>query len=205
MIEMTERVGYIDRVAAFFGIGDLDFRLTNADRRRLIYASIAPGLVLVGDFILLLLQEFKDIPYVNPSAVANVNFNGLYNGFWWHIYSLLPRAENFLLPVAIALLILFAVSPVSRAQGSAALVATAILLNVAIAVGAYGLVVIGFHNLGDQSVERNWLLNQTGQIARDSGFLAAGYAFLAYRGLGVRRLPKPRRVRIPPSDQPREL
>ncbi len=205
MIEATQQGSYIDRFAAFFGIGDLNFRLTKVDRRRLIYASIAPGLVLLGDFILLLLQEFKEIPYFDTSQ--STNFNALYKGFWWHFYSLLPGAENFLLPVAIALLILFAVSPVNRAQGSGALVAAVVLINVAIAVGAYNLVVIGFHSFGNQSldVERNWLLVQTGQIARDAGILAAGYAFLAYRGLSLRRRPKPRRVRVRAEDQPREL
>ncbi len=205
MSDFVEHGGYIDRLAAWFGIGDLDFRLTKMDRRRLIYASIAPGLVLLGDFILLLLQEFEDIPYFDTRV--NTNFNDLYTGFWWHFYSLLPGAENFLLPVAVALLILFAVSPVNRAQGSGALVATVVLLNVAIAVGAYNLVVIGFHSFGNQSLDvvRNWLLVQTGQIARDAGILAAGYAFLAYRGLSPRRLPRPRRARVRrPDDQPRE-
>ena len=43
-----------------------------------------------------------------------------------------------------------------------------------------------------------------GQIARDAGFLAIGYAFLAYSGLSRHRLPMARRVRIP-KDQPRRL
>ncbi len=203
MIEATEQGSYIDRIAAFFGIGKLDYRLTGPDKRRLAYASIAPALVLLGDVVRFLLQAIKGIPYFNSSSV---NFPPT-QSFWWHLYSVVGGGEQFLLPIAVVLLILFAIYPVNRSQASLALLVTILLLNVSVVGGTYAVMTPLFHSINDPGLFSHWYVAQVSVISRDAGILSAGYAFLAYRGLSGSAMPvRLRRVRRRPvDDQPREL
>ena len=80
MSEYAGRAGYICRVAAFFGVGELEFQLTRGERRRLIFASFLPAAMIFCEAILFALQGFKNIPHFD---FTGLDFNTDFTGFWW--------------------------------------------------------------------------------------------------------------------------
>jgi hypothetical protein len=168
----------ITLAAGFFGIGRLDFRLTKGDRRRLLYASALPALVILCDLILFLLQSFKGIPYTrNPSA----DFG---SGLWWHIHSFTSVIEPALTPLSVGLLLMFSIYPVSRPQGSLAFAIAAAFLALSAGFAILSAFPTTLYDANESfKIEIDWYAVNSRLFAQDFGFLAIGYAFLAYRGL----------------------
>jgi len=200
MSDYTQPIGYIDRIAAWFGVRDLDFRLSRTDRRRLLYASGLPLLVLVGDATLLYLQAFQDRPFpgVSSSTVLGSGFDR--PEFWDRLYLFTTGVQTSLLLAAVALLFIYSVSSVPRPQASWAFLVALTFVPLTVFFGLLGTV----PSLLSDDAFRDWYIQVWQGAAFHFGFLAIGYAFLAFRDLSVRQLPRGRRVRIPPS-QLREL
>jgi hypothetical protein len=194
MNEVTRRTGCIDRVAAYFGIGPLDFRLTRADLRRLSFASAFPILVLICEAVLLFFAIVKNIPFDGTA--------GSVSDTWWRVYLFTSVIHGPFLPVSLALLFAFSIYPVSRSQGTGAIVIAVILLGTAICLGLISASSQLTFRRADQASLNIWYSRNWSAIAYDCGFLAIGYTFLAYRGLSRSAMPQPRPAS---DDQPREL
>jgi hypothetical protein len=96
---------------------------------------------------------------------------------------------------------MFGISPVSRSQASWALAIAVVFICLTVVFALLNALPLA---LSDGNPLHDWYVRVWQTTSFDLGFLAIGYAFLAYRGLSRTRLPSPRRVRIPPS-QSREL
>jgi hypothetical protein len=194
MADFVKRVGYIDRIAAWFGIGDIDFRLSRTDRNRLMYASIFPAVILVGSLVSLLI----DMSYSGNTFSFDRTIP------WWsRVDAVIGTVTSPLLPLAVALLFLFSIYPASRALGAWSFVLVAVFLIATTCLAILGALPFVFKG-GDAIYRDDWYRSHLADFANEFAYLAIGYAFLAFRGLSVRQLPRGRRVRIPPS-QPREL
>ena len=182
--------------AGFFGVGPLYFRFTKGDRRRLIYASAFPALVILCDVILFLLQAFKGIPY----STQPFDFG---SDLWWHIHSFISIIEPILTPLAVGLLLMFSIHPVSRPQGSLAfaIAAAFLALSAGFAILAAFPTTLYSDN-GSFKIQTDRYAANSRAFSHDFGFLAIGYAFLAYRGLSSqdygRRVYGQRRRRFAP-------
>jgi hypothetical protein len=185
MYESDEPLGYIDRVAAWFGVGELDFRLSRADRRRIFLASIIP-LVIFGCELTDFLLRFFSL----------VSSDGFLDGLtaWDRLDNFVTSIDQVLLPLAITSIFLYGIFPVSRRQGSAAFLITIVLLNVAFLLGLYVTLLTTFHRTN--TLYDDWYLYDARTISYYCGALSLGYAFLAYRGLRPRLPVSRRRVRV---------
>jgi hypothetical protein len=162
---------FLQRIADFLGAGRLDFDQREADERRLIYASALPLLVLLIDVGFLLLQALKDIPYRATDY-----------GNWWRLYVFLSTISGPLLVASVVTLILFAIYPVTRPQGSFAFLLAILLLICAAALVLFAAIVRAAEISG--SAETDFLAPIWQNFGYDFCFLAIGYAFIAFRGLG---------------------
>ena len=115
----------------------------------------------------------------------------------------LPRSKRAILPLSVVMLLMFSIYPVRRSQASVAFVITVALINGALALGILSTAPRLFFDNEIQPIT-DWYVLQWSNFAYDFGFLAVGYAFMSYRGLGRPSLSRLRRLRRPPS-QPREL
>ncbi len=170
---------------AYFGGSEMPLPLSPESRRRLIWVSLAPGLVLAAAVIrtaLILIFEDNAL-YGFPGGgddsflFRDAGFHGV-PLFWRRLYAAceaLPVAE----PLALALLFAAGLRAWSRAEGSWMRVIGVSLAAVALASGAF---VVGAYALlsrsGLQDLDTfTWMM-----LARTFGMMAIGYFFLAYRG-----------------------
>ena len=193
-------IRFIDRIAAWFDIRALDFRLSRVDRRRLVLVSSLPALVLVGDILLFYLQAFHDTPFPAESTLLDGTDPG--TSTWERLYHFASGMQTPVVLIAVALLFVYSIAAVPRSQASWALVVTVNMVCLSFVLALLSALP---RSLADSSSAiRDWYVQISAGLAFHLGFLAIGYAFLAFRGLSVRQLPRGRRVRIPPP-QPREL
>jgi hypothetical protein len=175
---------------AWLGFPGLTFDLDQPSRRRIIWVSALPALIVVAVLtqiaLILVFDDFDPYPGFAPE-------------FWRRIW-LLSQAVATATPVAVAILIGAGVRPWRRSEGSWML-----LIGLALAFVAFGLVtasawIYAVFDFSDAVTLRAdiWLL-----YSWEPGFLAIGYFFLAFRSLGGGRRsasPRPRRYR--PSEEP---
>ena len=172
---------YFERVAAFFGIGPLEYRISRSEARRVAMASALPALVLICDLILALLQIVKHIPLdYGSSSLRDADYG---TSFWWHLFNLSNATQEVALPFAVALLFAFSIHPVSRGAGTLAVVISTLLLTVGVALGLISAIVPGLYGRFSRAPESDWYVHIWTQISLACGFLAIGYVFMAYRGL----------------------
>jgi hypothetical protein len=177
----------IERVAAWFGIGDLDFYLSPANYRRFVYASAVPALALLLQLVRLLVDIFD-------SNVASLGFEPTIQQ---RVYFFIGAIDSQVLALAVAFLFLYSIHPVSRAVGSWAFAAALVCASAAIALSLLGAIPLTLSDpdfLGSDEWYSGYWLTFSYQFA----FLTIGYAFMAYRGLNRASLPKARRTYIPP-------
>lgn len=192
--------GFIDRLAAWFGIRELDFRLARTDKRRLAIVSGLPALVLIGDLLLLYLQAFQGAPV--PGESSFLDGTAPETSIWERLYYFTSTIQSPVLFVAVALLFIYAIPVVPRPQACWALLIAVASILLALFFGLLSALPRSLTDSG--SAIRDWYAEVWVGVAIHASVLAIGYAFLAYRGLSVWTLPRRRRLRVPPS-QPREL
>ena len=153
----------------FFRPLNLEWRLDDDSRRRVILASALPSIVIAAQ----ILQA------IALHAISQDRLLG--EGFWARVFSA-SVALLTLSPAAVAALFFAGLSRWSRVEGSWMLLVGALLATVAIVFGFMAtlvLTVITDHELiSDLRVNVVWL-----PIARTFGFISIGFFFLAYRGL----------------------
>jgi hypothetical protein len=205
MIEATEQGSYIDRIAAFFGIGPLTWNLRVSDQRRLLYASALPALCLLIEVARFLLTEFA----------PGVGAYDAHNTFWYRIATFLTFSAPPLRLISLTLLLLFSVYPVSRTLASWCLGIVILLLALA---GSFALLSAApqaiFYGPNSVVPYRDWQVGILNEFAYACGFFAVAYGVFVYRGFtgpimrrprGIWRRTIPDLPTEPETDQPREL
>ncbi len=175
---------YAGRIRHYFGITGLDFRLTEESRERIVWASLLPFALLCA----MLIDLSLDLYFGRPSSP---------------LFDLPPegwqRAQNAsitlsaVLPfVCLAVLFLAGVSRWSRAEATWMLAIGAVLASAAVLAAAATTAIRTFEldqlRQGDLRVY-TWM-----RWTQSFAVLAAGYGFIAYRGLAAgqrRRAPRP--------------
>ena len=185
--------------------GDLDLRLDSRTLTWLLWASLFPLVVLLCLGTRLYVDVEHNSLLESPSTT------------WQQVDIIAYSAFTFGLPLSVAVLVFIGVRSLDRRVGSWALVITGILLVLSVGFGMSSVVIYATHTPQQNTFDgapdtltklrpQTWV-----QFSDAFGFLAIGYAFLAYRGLNIAQRTGPRRqrlarrrVRIPPS-QRREL
>jgi hypothetical protein len=180
----------LPRIAALFGLTGFTFRLSGRERDWLIYISILPLLVIAA----IAIELYMRIDSGNLQLTDTYRF-----------YVASQVIASLAVPISVAVLFVAGVTPVSRPAASWAALIAFVLILIALVSGAFVTVVV----LGTpaSSFDFSRYYSDVWQtLSSTCGFLAVGYAFLAYRGLSRAPSRRLRRVRVRrPEDQPREL
>ncbi|MEX1195735.1 MAG: hypothetical protein WD904_08750 [Dehalococcoidia bacterium] len=157
------------------GIGDVSVDLTDREWIMLFVASAFPALLLVSYLVQLGFQidNSPDIWFVE------------HRGWSWRIYEFAATVPLYAPYVGVAFLFLHGVGPVGRSFGTWCFVFAVSTALFVILLTAYGGLIELVVDRYRQSItrEHDWHPQLAIDAAEDFGLIAAGYAFLAYRGL----------------------
>lgn len=171
---VTWLIGATEAALDSLGIGDVSLDVTPRERRLFVVVSILPVLVAMA----LLYQLAYDIDHPPD------NFPFRDSAVYWHIYWS-AQFVTFTMPyVALGLLFFHGVAPVGRGFGTWCLVTAVSVTVFALLLAAYGGLVNVITDPGSFSA-RDWHADIAIDMAENFALIAAGYAFLAYRGLGT--------------------
>ena len=165
------------RLAPLFGVAGFDFRLSTQDRNLLIAISLLPMLVLTLVFVNLAIEV------IGPGSGRTFSLVDDWEG---RLIGATYNGTTALAYAAMASVFVGALGRVSRPVASWAAVAACAFAAVSFVAGCFIVFValddatpfLGVHRYYARVWER---------LANVSGFLAIGYAFLAYRGLSGTR------------------
>lgn len=156
----------------YFGSAGTPLRLSPEQRRRVLWASIAPA-VIVGA---VLISTALSIIY-GPGELAGGPF-GYGAPFLVRRLYIVAISLRTLSYLALALLFAAGLQPWTRAEGSWMILIGTALAIVAVLCGAFVVGVYAVHGMGDFSLRTDlWM-----DVASSFGLMAVGYFFLAYRG-----------------------
>ena len=177
------------QLSAWLGFPGLTFDLDERSRRRIMWVSALPALIVCAVLTEISLGYALDQRLPPPDP-------------WDRVGGVALALEIGMLPVAVAILFAASLRPWRRAEGSWLL-----LIGLALAITALGLATVSsgmFAAFGGEEAQNlrayTWLSS-----AQQFGLLAIGYFFLAFRALviGGRRpaVRRPHRYR-PPAEGP---
>ena len=182
----------LPRIAALFGLTGFTFRLSGRERDRLIYISMLPLLVIAA----IAFELYIRIHSGNLTALLADNYR---------LYAVSQTIASLALPISVAILFVAGVAPVSRPAASWTALIASVLILIALVSGAFVTIVVLGSTASNFDPSR-YYSDVWRTLSYSCGFLAVGYAFLAYRGLSRPPGRRLRRVRVRrPADQPREL
>lgn len=186
---------YLETVAGWFGIGDLSFRLTRGDWRRLWMASFLPLVLLATEALLIYLQEEHGLPYFDPGRP-------LPGSPWTDLYVIASKLSYYLPTATIAMIVVLAIYPVSRSLGSMAFASLLLCFHAILLFGLLSIVPDVLEGDLFSNSRSGWYTEYWTAITYDLIYISVGYAFLALRGLSApkRRLVRRRRV-TPPAPE----
>jgi len=174
-------------LSAWLGFPRLTFDLDERSRRRIMWVSVLPALIVSA-----VLTEIS-LGYALEQNVPPPDF-------WDRVGGVASAVEFGMLPVAVAILFAAGLRPWRRAEGSCLL-----LIALALAITALGLATVssGMFAVFDPQKAQNLRAYTWLTTAQPFGLLAIGYFFLAFRALviGGRRpaVRRPRRYPPPPE------
>lgn len=157
-------------LAEYLGIGELTFGLEPSQRRTLLIISALPALFLIATLTQLGYEIDFDPFSNNESRVFRLAFLGQ-----------APAAY-----VGLAVMMIAGIGRISRSAGSFCLVAAMLFAGLALLFAVYGLMVYTLIEGDDFGAVRDWHADIALRFAQPAGLVAAGYAFLAFRGLAPR-------------------
>ncbi len=157
-------------LAEYLGIGELTFGLEPRQRRALLIISVLPALFLIATLTQLGSEIDFDPFSNNESRVFRLAFLGQ-----------APAAY-----VGLAVMMIAGIGRISRSAGSFCLVAAMLFAGLALLFAVYGLMVYTLIVGDDFGAVRDWHADIALRFAHPAGLVAAGYAFLAFRGLAPR-------------------
>jgi hypothetical protein len=182
----------LPRIAALFGLTSFTFRLGRRERDWLIYISILPLLVIAA----IAVELYIRIDLGNATQLGDN----------YRFYVASQDIPSLALPVSVAVLFVAGVAPVSKPVASWAALIASVLILIAFVSGAF-VTIVDLGASASRFDPTRYYSDVWRTLSYACGFLAVGYAFLAYRGLNrTTQLPRPRKVREQNTDdQPREL
>jgi MFS family permease len=162
--------GTVAAVADYLRVGELRFELSEAEWRRLRLISLLPALALLFLAIWFLLETVHE-PNASPSIDT-----------WDRLYYFTAVTQGIMGYIGLAVLVVSGIGVVTRGHGAWALAFTIILLFIGFTAGFYASALQLFVGELD-TFERKYHLNVAISATFTCCLLAAGYAFIAYRGL----------------------
>lgn len=169
---------------AYFGGSEMPLPLSPESRCRLMWVSLAPGVVLAAAVIsMALILIFEDnalFGFIDGGDDSFLFRDAGFHGvplFWRRLYAAC-EALQVLEPLALALLFAAGLQRWSRAEGSWMRVIGVSLAAVALASGAF---VVGAYAVLSRSDVQDLDTFTWMKLARTFGYMAIGYFFLAYR------------------------
>lgn len=158
-------------LAHYLGIGELTFGLEPRQRRTLLIISVLPLLFLIAT-LTRLGYEIDVSPY-DPFSESR-------------LYRLSTVVQTPAAYVGLAVMMIAGIGRISRSEGSFCFVGAIVLAGLAILFGVYGSMVYALIDITDFEAIRDWHPDIALGFANPAGLVAAGYAFLAFRGLAPR-------------------
>ncbi len=157
----------------YLGIGELSFSLEPPQRRALLIISALPALLLIAT--LTQLGYEIDVSPLGPLSFSESR-----------LYRLAVLVQTPAAYVGLAVMMIAGIGRISRPEGSFCFIAAIVLAGLALLSGVYGSMVYTLIVGQDFEVVRDWHADIALQFANPAGLVAAGYAFLAFRGLAPR-------------------
>ena len=173
-----------DRIReVYFGGSEMPLPLGPGSLRRLMWVSLAPGVILAAAVIhaALTLTFDNSALYGFPSSDDGFFGGSAYDqaGLFWRRLYAATEALQVLQPLALALLFAAGLQRWSRAEGSWMRVVGISLAGLAFAPGAF---VVGSFTILDRADAQDLEIFTWMSLSSTFGMMAVGYFFLAYRG-----------------------
>ncbi len=154
----------------YLGIGELTFGLEPRQRRTLLIISALPGILVIATLI----QLGYEID-VDPFSYNESRF-----------YRLAVVVQTPAAYVGLAVMMIAGIGRISRSEGSYCFVGAIVFAGLALLAGVYGSMVYTLIDASSFEAVRDWHPQIALKFASYAGLVAAGYAFLAFRGLAPR-------------------
>ena len=157
----------------YLGIGELSFDLEPPERRALLIISALPALLLIATLTQLVYEI--DVSPFNPFS---------YNESRVYRVAFLVQAPAAY--VGLAVMMIAGIGRISRSEGSFCFVGAIVFAGLALLSAVYGSMVYALIEGDDFGAVRDWHADIALRFANPAGLVAAGYGFLAFRGLARR-------------------
>ena len=154
----------------YLGIGDLSFGLEPRQRRALLIISALPAILVIAALTQLAYEIDVDSFSYNESRVHRLSF-------------LVQSPAAY---VGLAVMMIAGIGSISRSEGSYCFVGAIVFAGLALVFGVYGSVVWTLVDVREFETVRDLHPDIALKFASFAGLVAAGYAFLAFRGLAPR-------------------
>ena len=175
------------RAWSYFGVTNLDFRLTKDSRQRILSVSFLPFVVLCA----MLVNLSLDLYFGRAASPFNLPPEG-----WQRILNASDTLSGVLPFISLAVLFLAGISRWSRAEGSWMLVAGVGFIIASLAAAAVATAIRAVEL--DSAKQFDLRVYIWARWAANFGMLAVGYCFVGYRGLAAsQRRQAPRRRERP--------
>ena len=157
-------------LAHYLGIGELTFGLEPSQRRTLLVVSALPALFLIAT-LTQLGYEINGSPFsYEESRVHRLSF-------------LVQSPASY---VGLAVMMIAGIGRIARAEGSWCFLGAISFAGLALVFGVYGSVVWTLVDVREVGTIRDLHPDIALRFATLAGLIAAGWAFLAFRGLAPR-------------------
>jgi hypothetical protein len=157
----------------YLGIGELSFGLEPSQRRALLIISALPALLLVATLTQLGYE-------IDPSPFDPFSYNES------RVYRVAFLVQAPAAYVGLAVMMIAGIGRIGRSEGSYCFVGAIVFAGLALLSGVYGSMVYALIDLRHYESIRDWHPDIALKFAGFAGLVAAGYAFLAFRGLAPR-------------------
>ena len=160
-------------LAEYLGIGELTFDLEPSQQRTLLIIFALPALLLVA--------ALTQLGYEIEGSPSDP-----FSYFDSRVYRLSTVVQTPAAYVGLAVMMIAGIGRISRSEGSFCFVGAIVFAGLAILSGIYGAMVYALIDIRSFATVQDWHPDTVLRFATLAGLIAAGLAFLAFRGLARR-------------------
>lgn len=157
----------------YLGIGELSFDVEPPERRALLIISVLPAIVVIAT-LTVLGYDIDRSPF-DPSSYDR--------SFLFRLSGVVPPPAAY---AGLAVMMIAGIGRISRSVGSFCFVGALVFAGLSILFGIYASTVYALVDARDFEAIEDWHARLALNFAGLAGIVAAGYAFLAFRGLAPR-------------------
>ncbi len=157
----------------YLGIGELTFGLEPPQRRTLLVISVLPSIFVIATLTQLVF-EIEGTP------------SDPFSYFDSRVYRLSTVVQAPAAYVGLAVMMIAGIGRISRSEGSFCFVGAIVFAGLAVLTVGYGAMFYALVDIRNFETVRDWHADTALRFANSAGLVAAGYAFLAFRGLAPR-------------------